>query len=135
MTGDAIMEQPVNIVETISEILDGTNDGTGIGMLPDSWDKVFSDSDHQSLTIKYNKLKRRMADVKNEMASIRLIIADESVATPAEADRELAQLEEMVMKLDEEATAILRERGLHTLRIIAVLGVEASRISAEPVAA
>ncbi|HSW78176.1 MAG TPA: hypothetical protein VLG36_05235 [Candidatus Chromulinivoraceae bacterium] len=119
----------INAANAIIDVLDTTNNGTQIGIGPDTetgWAHVFDDKDHREAQTVHNKYQQALHEILTQLehARGRLAALSESVESQEyEIVRELvSSLEDASERAQAELIAKRRLRGMQTLRVIALLG-------------
>lgn len=135
-------ETHVVAANTVTTVLDTTNDGTQIGIGPDTetgWAHVFDDQDHRQAQSVHNKQAQTVQNIAKQLEQARRDIEtlDEGLDTAGyQAARELIENLEITY---EEAQAELiikrRLRGMQTLKVIALLGGASEKVTNLPLAA
>lgn len=122
--GKVLEKGDENIADTIVKVLDATNHGTQIGLGPNTeaaWGVVFNDKRHELAQHSYiecrfvvDELRRTVERLKKEVEQAE---AHNDMAT--ELRTQLAERIELLGYAEAELIERCRERGMHTLRIIA----------------
>lgn len=108
----------------ITDVLDTTNNGTQIGIGPDTemgWAHVFDDESHREAQHYHSEQVQLVRELSYKLAQAKAEMETEDTPEPSMVDT-ISELETAYQQAVDELVARRRLRGMQTLRVVALLG-------------